>query len=68
MKFAVVLVVGANPAMTACGKDSSEKLADRVEAVADNRADAIEAADRNVAAMRQAQRDAIYANQAAAVR
>ena len=86
--------------LAACNKSPSDKLADRVENAADNRADAMEAnadtlrnqaalldnradkarntgdsradaiqaADMNVAAMSQEQRDAIVANQAAAVR
>lgn len=100
MKLVVAGVLGMGLLLAGCGKDPSEKLADRVEAAADNRADtmeanaaalrneaalleqradrtrdvgdarsdAIEAADRNVAAMSQEQRDAIVANQAAAVR
>jgi hypothetical protein len=86
--------------LAACNKSPSDKLADRVENAADNRADAmeanadmlrnraarlddradkardtgdsrsdaIEAADMNVAGMSQERRDAIVANQAAAVR
>ena len=45
-----------------------DQQADQVREVGDQRSDAIEAADRNVAAMSQAQRDAIVANNAAAVR
>lgn len=86
--------------LAACNNTPTDKLADRVENAADNRADtmeaqadalrnqaqmldnraettrdvaesradAIKAADMNVAAMSQDQRDAIIANQAAAVR
>lgn len=86
--------------LAACNSSPSDKLADRVENAADNRADAmeanadmlrnqaarldnraekardtaesradaIEAADMNVAGMSQERRDAIVANQAAAVR
>lgn len=101
MKSIVALVVltAALP-LAACNKSPSDKLADRVENAADNRADAmksnadmlrnqaarlddradnvrdtgesradaIEAADVNVAGMSQDRRDAIVANQAAAVR
>lgn len=42
--------------------------ADRTRDIAESRADAIRAGDRNVAGMSQEQRDAIVANQAAAVR
>lgn len=90
--FLVAIALVAVP-LAACSKSPSDKLADRVENVADARADnleaqadildnrahrvrqagekrsdAIEAADRNVAAMSQEQRDAIVANQAPAVR
>ena len=86
--------------LAACNKSPSDKLADRVENAAGNRADAmeanadvlrnqaarlddradkardtgesrsdaIEAADMNVAGMSQERRDAIVANEAAAVR
>jgi len=86
--------------LAACNKSPSDKLADRVENAADNRADAMEAnadvlrnqaarlddradkardtgesrsdaiqaADMNVAGMSQERRDAIVANEAAAVR
>ena len=86
--------------LSACNSKGTEKLADRVENAADNRADtmeaqadalrneakmldnraentrdyaedradAIKAADVNASAMSQEQRDAIVANQAAAVR
>lgn len=100
MKAMVALIVSGGFALSACGEDPSDKLADRVEAAAENRADAmeanadalrnqaaaldrkadrtrdvgearsdaIEAADLNVATMSQAERDAIVANEAAAVR
>ena len=94
------IVTAAILPLAACNKSPSDKLADRVENAADNRADAMEAhadtlrdqaamldnradkarntgdsradaiqaADMNVAAMSQEQRDAIVANEAAAVR
>lgn len=97
--FVTIAILAALP-LAACNKSPSDKLADRVENAADNRADAmeanadtlrnqaamldnraektrdtgearadaIEAADMNVAAMSQERRDAIVANQAAAVR
>ena len=100
MKTTAAVVLVAALALTACNKSPSDKLADRVENAADNRADAMEAnadtlrnqaavldnraekardtgesrsdaiqaADMNVAGMSQEQRDAIVANQAAAVR
>ncbi len=100
MKLAFAFALTAGLALAGCGNDPADKLADRVEAAADNRADAmesnaealrdqaemlenradrtrdvgearadaIEAADANVAAMSQEQRDAIVANKAAAVR
>lgn len=45
-----------------------DKKADRTRDVGDARADAIKAADMNVAAMSEQRREAIVANQAAAVR
>lgn len=86
--------------LASCNNSPSDKLADRVERAADNRADALEAnaadlrneaqglddrakqvrrtgdaradaikaADQNVSVMSQQQRDAIVANQSAAVR
>jgi len=45
-----------------------DNRADKARKVGDSRSDAIEAADMNVAGMSQEQRDAIVANQAAAVR
>lgn len=100
MKIAVAVGLACVLALGACNKSPSDKLADRVETAADNRADAMEAnaaalrneaamldqradktrdvgearadaiqaADMNVAAMSQERRDAIVANQAAAVR
>ncbi len=100
MKFVAAFVLSAGLILTGCNKSPSDKLAGRVEAAADNRADAIEAnaaalrneaamldkkadrtrdvgdaradaieaADMNVAAMSDQRRDAIVANQAAAVR
>lgn len=101
MKSIVTLVaLAAVLPLAACNKSPSDKLADRVENAADNRADAmesnadalrnqaarlddradkardtgdsrsdaIEAADMNVAGMSQERRDAIVANEAAAVR
>ena len=52
-------------------RSQAARLDNRAETVRDtgeSRSDAIEAADMNVAAMSQDQRDAIVANQAAAVR
>lgn len=52
-------------------RNQAARLDDRAEAArdtAESRADAIKAADMNVANMTQEQRDAIVANQAAAVR
>ena len=52
-------------------RNQAARLDNRAETVRDtgeSRSDAIEAADMNVAAMSQEQRDAIVANQAAAVR
>lgn len=52
-------------------ENQAAMLKDHAEQVRDNgkaRSDAIEAADRNVSAMSQDQRDAIVANQAPAVR
>lgn len=95
-----LLALAAILPLVACNGSPSDKLADRVEDAADNRADAmeanadmlrnqaaqldnradkardagesradaIEAADMNVAGMSQERRDAIVANQAAAVR
>lgn len=101
MKSVITLVaLAAILPLAACNKSPSDKLADRVENAADNRADAmeanaavlrnqaarlddradkardtgasrsdaIEAADMNVAGMSQERRDAIVANEAAAVR
>lgn len=100
MKIAAAVGLACVLALGACNKSPSDKLADRVETAADNRADAMEAnaaalrneaamldqradktrdvgearadaiqaADMNVAAMSQERRDAIVANQAAAVR
>lgn len=90
---ACAIVASLGLALTACGGKGDDKLADRVEGAADNRADALEnradflderadqmreagerrgdaidAADLNVDAMSNAQKDAIIANQAAAVR
>lgn len=48
--------------------DMLDNRAAQVRKAGEQRSDAIEAADRNVAAMSQEQRDAIVANQAAAVR
>ncbi len=48
--------------------DMLENRAAAVREAGEERSDAIEAADRNVAAMSQAERDAIVANEAAAVR
>ena len=45
-----------------------DNRADKARKTGDSRSDAIEAADMNVAGMSQGQRDAIVANQAAAVR
>ena len=45
-----------------------DNRADQVRSTGESRADAIQAADMNVAGMNQQQRDAIVANQAAAVR
>lgn len=45
-----------------------DERADVVRQTGDSRSDAIKAADQNVAGMSQAQRDAIVANEAAAVR
>jgi len=45
-----------------------DNRADKARKTGDSRSDAIEAADMNVAGMSQEQRDAIVANQAAAVR
>lgn len=98
-RLAILAIVAVAP-LAACNNSPSDKLADRVESAADNRADAmeanadalreqaatldnradrtrdigearsdaIEAADMNVAGMSQERRDAIVANQAAAVR
>ena len=52
-------------------RDQAKMLDNRADAIRDtanSRADAIKAADMNVAGMSQEQRDAIVANQAAAVR
>ena len=101
MKSVITLVaLAAVLPLAACNKSPSDKLADRVENAADNRADAMEAnadvlrnqaarlddradkardtgesrsdaiqaADMNVAGMSQDRRDAIVANEAAAVR
>ncbi|WP_375272625.1 hypothetical protein [Sphingomonas sp.] len=100
MKVTASIALAGVLALGACNSSPSDKLADRVEDAADNRAeameanaaalrnqaamldgradrtrdigearaDAIEAADMNVAAMSQERRDAIVANQAAAVR
>ena len=101
MKSVITLVaLAAVLPLAACNKSPSDKLADRVENAADNRADtmeansdvlrnqaarlddradkardtgesrsdAIQAADMNVAGMSQERRDAIVANEAAAVR
>ena len=101
MKSVITLVaLAALLPLAACNKSPSDKLADRVENAADNRADAMEAnadvlrnqaarlddradkardtgesrsdaiqaADMNVAGMSQERRDAIVANEAAAVR
>lgn len=101
MKSVITLVaLAAVLPLAACNKSPSDKLADRVEKAADNRADAMEAnadvlrnqaarlddradkardtgesrsdaiqaADMNVAGMSQERRDAIVANEAAAVR
>ncbi|RZL73389.1 MAG: hypothetical protein EOP66_12690 [Sphingomonas sp.] len=101
MKSVITLVaLAAVLPLAACNKSPSDKLADRVENAADNRADAMEAnadvlrnqaarlddradkardtgesrsdaiqaADMNVAGMSQERRDAIVANEAAAVR
>ena len=100
MKSVITLVaLAAVLPLAACNKSPSDKLADRVENAADNRADAMEAnadvlrnqaarlddradkardtgesrsdaiqaADMNVAGMSQERRDAIVANEAAAV-
>lgn len=92
-RILVVSAVAGSLALAACGGHGDDKLADRVEAAADQRADALEnradvlddkadqvrkagerrgtaidAADLNVDAMSKAQKDAIVANQAAAVR
>lgn len=48
--------------------DMLENRAAAVREAGEERSDAIEAADRNVAAMSQAERDAIVANETAAVR
>lgn len=48
--------------------DALKKEAKRIRENGEQRADAIDAAGRNVAAMTQEQRDAIVANEAAAVR
>ncbi|MES3154950.1 hypothetical protein [Sphingomonas faeni] len=45
-----------------------DNRADKARKTGDSRSDAIEAADMNVAGMSQEQRDAVVANQAAAVR
>ena len=58
----------ANAAMMRNQAAALDNRADRTRDVAELRAEAIRAADRNVAAMTQEQRDAIVANQAAAVR
>lgn len=101
MKSVITLIaLAAVLPLAACNKSPSDKLADRVENAADNRADAMEAnadvlrnqaarlddradkardtgesrsdaiqaADMNVAGMSQERRDAIVANEAAAVR
>lgn len=100
MKMAAAIALAGALVLGGCNDNASEKLADRVETAADNRADAmeanaealrnqaamldaradrtrdvgearadaIEAADMNVAAMSPERRDAIVANQAAAVR
>lgn len=52
-------------------RDQAKALDERADVVrdtGDSRSEAIKAADQNVAGMTQAQRDAIVANQAAAVR
>ncbi|MDD1449870.1 hypothetical protein NHF48_001225 [Sphingomonas sp. H160509] len=89
----LILSVLAVTPLAACGGNGDDKLAGRVEAAADNRADALEnradvltdraeqvrdkgeqrsdaidAADLNAAAMSNTQKDAIIANEAAAVR
>lgn len=61
----------AMEANAAALRDQAAALDDRADKTRDvgkSRADAIEAANRNVAGMSQEQRDAIVANQAAAVR
>lgn len=58
----------ANAAALREQADALDNRADRTRDVGQSRADAIEAADMNVAGMNQEQRDAIVANQAAAVR
>lgn len=58
----------ANAAALRNQAEALDDRADRTRDIGDSRADAIRAADRNVAAMSQEQRDAIVANQAAAVR
>lgn len=101
MQTPIVIAVALTAiVLTGCGKDPSDKLANRVENAGDkradaiennadmlrqqangldkraevvrdtaeSRADAIEAADMNVKEMTQAQRDAIVANKAPAVR
>ena len=92
-KPVLLLSILALAPLAACGGNGDDKLAQRVEDAADNRADALEgradaldnraeqvrakgeqrsdaidAADLNTALMSNAQKDAIVANEAAAVR
>lgn len=96
----LILATASLAVLSACGGNGDDRLAERVEDAADNRADALEAradtlenradmlearaedirdlgerrsdaidaADLNTAAMTNAQKDAIVANEAAAVR
>lgn len=93
MKKTMILAAMLIAPLAACGGNGDDKLAERVEDAADNRADAMEAqaealeekaeqvrdtgesrsdaidaADVNAQAMSQERRDAIVANEAAAVR
>ncbi len=93
MKKRMILAAMLIAPLAACGGNGDDKLAERVEDAADNRADAMEAqaealeekaeqvrdtgesrsdaidaADVNAQAMSQERRDAIVANEAAAVR
>jgi hypothetical protein len=93
LKKRMILAAMLIAPLAACGGNGDDKLAERVEDAADNRADAMEAqaealeekaeqvrdtgesrsdaidaADVNAQAMSQERRDAIVANEAAAVR